>query len=170
MFDLDSVMLLRAARTLRDQAVFLSGRKLEQPPRPFLGATADPFVPAMDFRPLRLKQKLDAGADFVQTQYCFDVPRMKEDMKVVRDRALHEKVFTLVGVAPLRSAWAAGWMRANGPGAVNPDAVIDRLRSLAKGRGNQSRDGKQICIEVIQPLSEIEGVHGVRVMAYRQEE
>ena len=65
------------------------------------------------------------------------------------------------------------WIRqrcANGPGAVNPDALIDRLRGSAKGRGNQSREGTQICIEVIQPLSEIEGVHGVRVMAYRQEE
>lgn len=169
-FDLDSVNLLRTARTLRDRGTFLSGRELEEPPRLFLGAAANPFVPPYDFRPLRLKKKVEAGADFVQTQYCFDVPRMRQYMNAVRDMGLHEKAFILVGVGPLRSARAAEWMRTNVPGVVIPDAVIDRLKGVPKGRGNQAREGKKICIEVIQEVLEIEGVHGIHVMAYRQEE
>ncbi len=169
-FDLDSVNLLRTARTLRDRGAFLSGRELEVPPKLFLGAAANPFVPPYDFRPLRLKKKVEAGADFVQTQFCFDVPRMKEYMKAVRDMGLHEKVFVLVGVGPLRSAKAAEWMRANVPGVVIPDAVIARLKGVPKGRGNQAREGKKICIEIIQEVLDIEGVNGIHVMAFRQEE
>ncbi len=169
-FDLDSVNLLRAARTMRDRGVFLSDRELEESPKLFLGAAANPFVPPYDFRPLRLKKKVEAGADFIQTQYCFDVPRLKEYMSTVRDMGLHERVFMLVGVGPLRSAKAAEWMRANVPGVVIPDTVIDRLKGVPKGRGNQAREGKKICIEVIQEILDIEGVHGVHVMAFRQEE
>lgn len=169
-FDLDSINLLRTARTLRDRGAFLSGRELEEPPKLFLGAAANPFVPPYDFRPLRLKKKVEAGADFVQTQFCFDVPRMKEYMKAVRDMGLHEKVFVLVGVGPLRSAKAAEWTRANVPGVVIPDAVIARLRGVPKGRGNQAREGKKICIEIIQEVLDIEGVNGIHVMAFRQEE
>ena len=169
-FDLDSINLLRTARTLRDRGVFLSGRQLESPPRLFLGAVANPFAPPFEFRPLRLKKKIEAGADFVQTQYCFDVPRLREYMSAVRDMGLHERVFILVGVGPLRSARAAEWMRTNVPGVVIPDALIDRLRGVPKGRGNQAREGKRICIEIIRDVLEIEGVHGVHVMAYRQEE
>ena len=169
-FDFDSINLLRTARTLRDRGAFLSGRELEEPPKLFLGAAANPFVPPYDFRPLRLKKKVEAGADFVQTQFCFDVPRMKEYMKAVRDMGLHEKVFVLVGVGPLRSAKAAEWMRANVPGVVIPDAIIDRLKGVPNGRGNQAREGKKICIEIIQEVLDIEGVNGIHVMAFRQEE
>lgn len=169
-FDLDSINLLRTARTLRDKGMFLSGRELEEAPKLFLGAAANPFVPPYDFRPLRLKKKIEAGADFIQTQYCFDVPRMKEYMKAVRDMGLHERVYMLVGVGPLRSAKAAEWMRANVPGVVIPDSIIARLKGVPKGRGNQAREGKKICIEIIQEVLDIEGVHGVHVMAFRQEE
>ena len=169
-FDLDSINLLRTARTLRDKSMFLSGRELEEAPKLFLGAAANPFVPPYDFRPLRLKKKVEAGADFIQTQYCFDVPRMKEYMKAVRDMGLHERVYMLVGVGPLRSAKAAEWMRSNVPGVVIPDSIIARLKGVPKGRGNQAREGKQICIDIIQEVLDIEGVHGVHVMAFRQEE
>ena len=169
-FDLDSINLLRTARTLRDKGMFLSGRELEEAPKLFLGAAANPFVPPYDFRPLRLKKKIEAGADFIQTQYCFDVPRMKEYMEAVRDMGLHERVYMLVGVGPLRSAKAAEWMRSNVPGVVIPDSVIARLKGVPKGRGNQAREGKKICIEIIQEVLDIEGVHGVHVMAFRQEE
>src|SRR5437773_2611007 len=98
-FDLDSITLLRTARILRDKGQFLSGRKLESPPRLFLGAAENPFVPPFDFRPLRLAKKVEAGADFIQTQFCFDVPRLRQFMAKVRDLGLHEQVFILVGVA-----------------------------------------------------------------------
>ena len=167
-FDLDSISLLRTACILRDKGQFLSGRKLEAPPRLFLGAAENPFAPPHDFRPLRLGKKIEAGADFIQTQYCFDVPRLREFMARVRDLGLHERAFILIGVGPLRSAKAAEWMRAHVPGVVIPDEIIRRLKGAPAGR--QWQEGKRVCIEIIQQVREIEGVSGVHVMAYRQEE
>jgi methylenetetrahydrofolate reductase (NADPH) len=167
-FDLDSISLLRTARILRDEGRFLSGRKLEAAPRLFLGAAENPFAPPYDFRPLRLGKKVEAGADFIQTQYCFDVPRFESFMARVRDLGLHEKVFILVGVGPLRSARAAEWMRSNVPGVVIPDALIERLKGVPSNR--QRAEGKRICVEIIQQVRRIPGVRGVHVMAYRQEE
>ena len=105
-FDLDSVSLLQTIRSLRDDAQFLSGRKLTSPPRVFLGAAANPFVPPFEYRPVRLAKKIAAGAQFVQTQYCYDVARFCEYMRKVRDLGLHEQVFILAGVGPLASARA----------------------------------------------------------------
>jgi len=167
-FDLDSVTLLRTARLLCEQGQFLSGRRLDTPPRFFLGAAANPFVPPYEFRPLRLAKKVEAGAHFIQTQYCFDVPRLEEYMRAVRQLGLHERVFILVGVGPLRSAKAAEWLRTHVPGVVIPDAVIRRLRGVPAAK--QREEGKDICVEITSQVRAIEGVAGVHVMAYRQEE
>ncbi|KPV50055.1 methylenetetrahydrofolate reductase, partial [Kouleothrix aurantiaca] len=149
-FDFDSIQLLQVARTMRDRGVFLSGRKLTTPPRMFLGAAENPFAPPYDWRPHRLAKKVAAGAQFipVQTQYCFDVPRFERFMQGVRDLGVHEKVFILVGVGPLRSAKAAEFMRTRVPGVWIPDALMDRLNKTPKNR--QAEEGKQICIEIIQ--------------------
>ncbi len=165
-FDLDSISLLDTLRTMRDGGRFLSGRKLIAPPRVFLGAAENPFAPPHDFRPIRLAKKIAAGAQFIQTQYCFDLPMFERFMARVRDLGLHERAFILAGVGPLASARAARWMRANVPGVHIPDAVIERLDKAAKPR----EEGKRLCIELIQRMSEIKGVAGVHVMAYRQEE
>ena len=167
-FDLDSIQLLQVARTMRDQGVFLSGRKLATPPRLFLGAVENPFAPPFDWRPLRLAKKVAAGAQFIQTQYCFDVPRLSEFMRRVRDLGLHEQVYILVGVGPLRSLKAAEFLRSRVPGVWIPDDIMRRMAKTPQH--DQAAEGKQICIEIIQQLREIEGVHGVHVMAYRQEE
>jgi 5,10-methylenetetrahydrofolate reductase len=165
-FDLDCMSLLETVRTMRDEGRFLSGRKITSPPRVFLGAAANPFAPPYEWRPLRLAKKIAAGAQFIQTQYCFDVPMFEHFMQRVRDLGLHEKCFILVGVGPLRSAKAARWMRSNVPGVHIPDDVVRRL----EGAGNQRLEGKKLCIELIQRVAEIKGVSGVHVMAYRQEE
>jgi methylenetetrahydrofolate reductase (NADPH) len=167
-FDFDSIQLLQTARMMRDRGVFLSGRKLTTPPNFFLGAAANPFAPPREFRHLRLAKKIEAGADFIQTQYCFDMPVLVEYMRRVRDLGLHEKVFILVGVGPLRSEKAAEFMRSKVPGVHIPDAVVERLAKTHKARKRE--EGMQICIEIIQQVREIHGVHGVHVMAYRQEE
>jgi methylenetetrahydrofolate reductase (NADPH) len=165
-FDLDSISLLQTLRTLRDEQRFLSRRKLTSPPRVFLGGAANPFVPPYEHRPYRLAKKVAAGAQFVQTQYCYDVPRLREYMAGVRDLDLHEQVYILVGVGPLASARAAEWIRTHVPGIHIPDAVIRRLAGASRPRD----EGKKLCIELIQEIREIDGVHGVHVMAYRQEE
>lgn len=165
-FDLDSTSLLATIKRMRDDKTFLSGRKITTPPRIFLGAAENPFAPPYDFRPLRLAKKIAAGAQFFQTQYCFDVPLLERFMARVRDMGLHEKCFVLVGVGPLASARTARWMRSNVPGVHIPDAVIKRL----EGAADQKAEGKRICVEIIQQVRDIVGVSGVHVMAYRQEE
>jgi 5,10-methylenetetrahydrofolate reductase len=165
-FDLDSTSLLETIATMRDKRVFLSGRKITVPPQVFLGAAANPFAPPYDYRPLHLAKKIAAGAQFIQTQYCYDMPLLERFMAKVREQGLHRKAFIIVGVGPLASARAARWMRSNVPGIHVPDPVVARL----EGAKDQRLEGKKICIELIQQIREIEGVAGVHVMAYRQEE
>ncbi|WP_448954590.1 methylenetetrahydrofolate reductase [Labrys neptuniae] len=165
-FDLDSTALLSTIRTMRDEQRFLSGRKITTPPAMFLGAAANPFVPPYDFRPINLAKKVQAGAQFIQTQYCFDVPLLERFMARIRDMGLHEKCFILVGVGPLASARTAKWMRSNVPGVHVPDDIVKRL----EGAQDQKEEGKRLCIDIIQQVREIKGVAGVHVMAYRQEE
>ena len=167
-FDLDSITLLKTARSMCRQSRFMSGRELEVAPRFFLGAAANPFVPPFDFRPHRLAKKVEAGADFIQTQSCFDVPRLHQFMRAVRDLGLTEKVYILAGVGPLRSARAAEWIRKNVPGVYIPDVVIARLKGVRAEK--QVDEGKRLCVETIQQVREIPGISGVHVMAYRQEE
>ena len=167
-FDLDSLQLLRTIRTMRDEGRYMSGRKISVPPRLFLGAASNPFAPPLDWRPDRMAKKIEAGADFFQSQYCFDVPRFETFMKRVRELGLHEKAYFLVGVGPLRSERAAEFMRSKVPGVHIPDEVVERLRKTPKERKRE--EGKKICVEIIQQVREIEGVHGVHLMAYRQEE
>jgi 5,10-methylenetetrahydrofolate reductase len=165
-FDLDSMSLLETIRIMRDNGKFLSGRKLTTPPQLFLGAAVNPFAPPFDFRPIHLGKKIAAGAQFVQTQYCFDVPMFKTFMAKARDLGHTEKVFVLVGVGPLASAKTAKWIRSNVPGIHIPDAIIKRL----EGAQDQKAEGKRLCIDIINEVKEIPGVSGVHVMAYRQEE
>ena len=164
-FDLDSVSLLRTLRTMRDDGTFLSGRKLSTPPRIFLGAAENPCIPPVEWRADRLEKKVRAGADFIQTNYIFDVPVFGEFMKRVRDMGLDERVFILAGVGPLASAKTARWMRRNVPGVHIPEAIIDHLEKAA----NPAEEGKKLCIDMIQQVREIAGVKGVHVMAYRRE-
>ncbi|MFI5020617.1 MAG: methylenetetrahydrofolate reductase [Alphaproteobacteria bacterium] len=165
-FDLDSLSLLELARTLRDEGRFQSGRKLASPPRFFLGAAENPFAPPYAWRARRLAKKVAAGAQFIQTQYCFDVPRLKAFMAEVEELGLLGKVFILVGVGPLPSARTAEWLRSHVPGVHIPDAVVRRLSSAADAK----REGRRLCVELIQEIRALKGVAGVHVMAYRQEE
>ncbi len=165
-FDLDCMSMLETIRTMRDEQKFLSGRKLTSPPNVFLGAAINPFAPPFDFRPYRLAKKVAAGAQFVQSQYIFDVPMFREYMKRVVDMGLHEKCYILAGVGPLASGKTARWIRSNVPGIHIPDHVIERLEGAEK----QKAEGKKLCIDIINEVKEIEGVSGIHVMAYRQEE
>lgn len=165
-FDLDCMSLLRTIKQMRDDGRFLSGRKITAPPQVFLGAAINPFAPPYEFRALRLAKKIEAGAQFVQSQYCFDIPMLERYMDQVRDQGLDEKCFILIGVGPLASAKAANWIRTNVPGIHIPDSIIERL----KGAQDQKLEGKNICIEMLQQVHEMKGVSGAHVMAYRQEE
>jgi methylenetetrahydrofolate reductase (NADPH) len=164
-FDVDCMSMLNMLRTMRDEERFLSGRHLTSPPRVFLGAAANPFGPPLDYRPYRLAKKISAGAQFIQTQYCFDIEMFENYMKTVRDDGSHEKAFILAGVGPLASAKSAEWIRDNVPGVHIPDSVVERLRGAKK----QADEGISLCVDMINQLREIDGVHGVHIMAFRQE-
>jgi methylenetetrahydrofolate reductase (NADPH) len=165
-FDLDCISLLDIARRLRDEGCFESGRKLTSRPKIFLGAAENPFVPPFDRRAERLATKVAAGAQFIQTQYCFDVPLLRRFMARVDGLGLLGGVFILVGVGPLPSAKTAEWLRRHVAGVHIPDAVVLRLAGAADPRA----EGRRLCVELIQEIREIKGVSGVHVMAYRQEE
>jgi methylenetetrahydrofolate reductase (NADPH) len=164
-FDFDSLTLLRTIRTMRDEGVFLSGRHITRRPHMFLGAAENPCVPPEDWRPERLAKKVEAGAEFIQTNYVFDLPPFERFMARIRDLGLDKRVYILAGVGPLASAKAARWMRTHVPGIHIPDAVIDRLERAAK----PAAEGTELCIELMQRIREIPGVAGIHVMAYRRE-
>lgn len=165
-FDLEGPTLIDAIRRMRDDARYLSGRVIADPPRMFIGAAENPFAPPLESRPQRLRMKIEAGAQFVQTQYCFDLPVLAEFMRRVREMGLDEKAHILIGVGPLASAGAARWLRANVAGVHVPDALITRL----EGAHDQAAEGRMICVELMQQIREIKGVSGVHLMAFRQEE
>lgn len=167
-FDLDSLTLLEMARTLRDKGTFLSGRKLASPPEYFLGAVENPFAPPFDFRPFRLAKKIAAGAQFIQTQFCFDVSRLENFLDVARQHPLFERAALLVGVGPIRSAKSAEWMRSKVPGVYIPDAIVRRIMGVLPK--DQQQEGKRVCIEIIQQLRELAGIRGIHLMAYKHEE
>jgi methylenetetrahydrofolate reductase (NADPH) len=158
--------LLETARTLRDEHHFLSGRKISYAPRVLLGAAENPFAPPVQWRAERLGKKVEAGAQFIQTQFCYDVPMLRAFLSHADAAGVLERVFILVGVGPLRSAKAAEWIRTHVPGVHIPDAIVKRLA----GAADQGLEGRRICTELIQEIRTLKGVHGVHLMAYRQEE
>ena len=167
-FDLDSVSLLKTAKTLCEKGTFLSGRKLSCQPKLLWGAGENPFALPYELRPLRVAKKVAAGAKFIQTQFCFDIRRFQEFMKRTVGLGVTEKAYVLAGIGPIRSVRIAEWMKINVPGVVIPDRVINHLRAVPVRL--QREEGKKICIDMISQIKDIPGVRGVHVMAYRQEE
>ena len=167
-FDLDSVQLLWALRTMRDQHVLLSGRKLDPAPDCFLGAVENPFAPPVEFRADRLGKKVAAGAQFVQTQFVFDVPAFARWMAQVRDLGLTENCAILAGVGAVRSVKALDYMQSHVPGVEVPDHVFQRLRSVPPG--HQANEGIKLAAEIVQQVAEIAGVAGVHLLVAGNEQ
>ncbi len=164
-FDLDSVSLLGTIKIMRDEARFLSGRPLDSAPNLFLGSTINPFVPPVRNRVDQLAKKIKAGAQYIQSQYCFDLDLLKPFMKRAVDEGLTNDCFILIGVGILASARTARWLRENVPGVHIPDDIIDRLEASK----DQKTEARKISVELMQKIKEIEGVSGIHVMAYKQE-
>ncbi len=160
-FDLESVDLARIAAGMRDEGVLPGGRKIDSPPRFFIGAADTPIDPPPDWRPDSLRRKLDAGARFVQTQLCFDIGLIGRYVGRLADFGLAERLFILIGLGPLASARSARWMRDRLWGVTIPDALIDRM----EGAADPEAEGIAICAELIQRLAEIPGVAGAHLMA-----
>lgn len=168
-FDIDSIQLVNTVRIMRDDEKFLGGDDLDVAPKMFVGAAANPFADPFAIRARRLKKKVDAGADFIQTQCIYNVPKFKEWMKQVVDMGLHERTAILAGVTPLKSFRMAKYMATNVAGMDIPEDVLKRMKDVPKEKGAGAREGKKICIETIQELREVEGVKGVHIMAIEWE-
>jgi len=164
-FDIDSISLLRKTAQMRDAGTFASGRKLAVAPNLFLGATANPFVPPYRDRVDNLQRKIEAGAQFIQTQFCFDVPMLADFMREVRARGLHKRCAIIVGVGTLSSAKALKRMADHVPGVHIPDTVLTRIAAAV----DQKAEAKAVLIETMRAVAEIDGVGGVHLMGYRNE-
>ncbi len=167
-FDLDSIQLLWTLRTMRDQHILLSGRRLDPAPECFLGAVENPFAPPAGFRAERLGKKVAAGAQFVQTQFVFDVPAFAGWMGQVRDLGLAERCAILPGVGPVRSRRALDFMRDQVPGVYIPDEVYRRLNGVPADR--TAAEGVKLAAETVRRLAEIPGVAGVHLLAAGNEQ
>ncbi len=163
-FEIDSINLVRVLRMMRDDQVFENGNEIPKiAPEFFIGAAANPFAPPHDFRPLRLAKKVAAGAQFIQTQLIFNVPRFREYMKQVVAMGLHEKTAILAGIGPVRSLRAALFMKDEIAGMDIPNEIVERLKGLDKEEA--AAEGVNICLEIAEEVRQIEGVKGFHVMA-----
>ncbi len=167
-YDLDSIQLVRMVKDMRDEKKFQCGDEMAVEPRLFIGAAENPFADPFEFRVTRLAKKVEAGADFIQTQIIYNVDKFAEWMKGVRDRGLHERVKILAGVAPIKSMGAARYMKTKVPGMDVPDSVIERLQGVTKEQ--VSREGIKLCVDIINQVRQIEGVAGIHLMAIEWEE
>jgi len=166
--DLDSVSLIRMYKDMRDEKRFQCGEVMDVAPPLYIGCAENPFGDPLEFRALRLKKKVEAGADFVQTQCIFNVPRFKQWMEEVRALGLHQEVKILAGITPIKSAGMANHMQKSVPGMDVPQEIFDRIASKDKGEPQQA-EGKELAVEMIKELAEVEGVAGVHVMAIEWE-
>ncbi len=167
--DLDAVSLIKMFKDMRDEKKFDCGDEMDVEPRLFIGCAENPFADPFELRALRLKKKVEAGADFMQTQCIFNIPKFKEWMKAVRALGLHQEVKILAGLTPLKGVGAAKYMKNFVPGMDVPQEIVDRMASVEKGPAAQA-EGKKLAVEMIKEIAEIEGVAGVHLMAVEWEE
>lgn len=167
-YDIDSTHLLRIARIMRDEGTYLSGRPLGHPPSFLLGAVENPFAPPLEFRPMRLGKKVEAGAEFIQTQIVFNVARMRIFMARAHELGLVPSVPILGGVFILRSAQGARYLRDRVPGIDVPQEIVDRMDATPRER--QRREGVLIALETVASLREIRGIGGIHLMSIGGEE
>jgi methylenetetrahydrofolate reductase (NADPH) len=167
-FDLDSIQFIQAVRRMRDEGRIIGGEELSEPPQLFIGAVANPFADPFDYRVVRLSKKVAAGAEFIQTQCVYNLKRFAEWMRQVCDRGLDKKVCILGGVTPLKSVRMAEYMSKQVAGMDVPDDIIDRMKGVDPK--DQRREGIKIAVETVGALKEIEGVHGVHIMAIEWED
>jgi 5,10-methylenetetrahydrofolate reductase len=165
LWDLDSIHLLRTMRVLGDRGTYLSGRSLDEAPRLFVGAVENPFAPPQEFRAMRLQTKVEAGADFVQTQIVFNVPRLRAFMERATELGVTERCYVMPSVCVPRSAQAARYLRDEVPGIDVPEEVIRRLEGVPADR--QPDEGVRLALEILAEIRELPGVAGVHLIAIK---
>jgi len=163
-FDLTSRSIIELAQGMCEEGKTASGRELTGRPNLFLGAADAPLDPPAEWRPDGLLEKIEAGAEFVQTQFCFEPAVVKRYLAVLEDFGVLEKASIIIGIGPIASARSARWMNANLYGVSIPDETIRRL----EGARDEAAEGLEICVELIRAYQQLPGVSGVHVMAPAQ--
>ena len=164
-YDIDSIQLISTVKRMCDEGKFINGEQIDEPPKIFIGAAANPFAEPFEWRVHRLAKKIRAGVDFIQTQCIYDMKRFREWMRQAEELGLTEKVYILAGITPLKSGGMARYMAKNVSGIIIPDEIIDRMVKAKK----PADEGIQLCVEQIQELREIKGVRGIHLMAIEWE-
>lgn len=165
-FDFDSIVELQAFDALRREGKLVGGEVIKDPPKVYLGCAENPFATPYEFRVSRLGKKVAAGADFCQTQAIFDMDMFEKWMDEIRSRGLDKKIHILAGVIPMKSAGAARYMKNKVPGMIVPNHIVDRMKSAKDAK----EEGIKLCLEQIDHLKTVKGVHGVHIMAVAWEE
>jgi methylenetetrahydrofolate reductase (NADPH) len=160
-FDLDTRGLLETAHAMRTAHRLPSGTEIKGEVKLLLGAADLPVDPPADWDPAALRVKMQAGADFIQTQFCMDMGVVRRYAARLLELGIAQRLPILIGIAPIPSARSARWMREKLYGTVIPDAIVDRLERAS----DPKREGKRICLELLQELVEIPGVAGAHIMA-----
>lgn len=165
-FDVDSIQLIAIVKGLRDNAMQESGDSIESSTPFLIGAAWTPLGPPEEFRIIRLSKKIAAGADFIQTQAVFDMPRFAAQVTKARDLGLTDRAAILAGIIIPRSAKMLKYMDQNVPGVTVPEALIKRM----EGVKDQKAEGLKVTVELIQEARAIAGVRGVHLQAIESEE
>lgn len=161
-YDLDSIQLIKVVRDMRDNGIFQSGDKiLAGNPDIFIGAATNPFADPYEFRVDRLEKKIEAGADFIQTQSVFNLDRFDTWMDEVRSRGLDREIHILAGVTPLKSLKMTERMKFHVPGVDIPDDIYDRM----KNADHTKQEGHDIALSLINEIKKIKGIHGIHITA-----
>ena len=166
-FDIDSMQLIHMVKTMRDEGIFAGGDTIDEPPRMFIGAAANPFVDPFEFNVRRLAKKIRSGADFIQTQCIYNMTKFQDFVRGALDMGLLENAYLLAGVTPLKSVGMARYMQGRVPGMEVPEEIVRRLAGVPKER--QAEEGIEIACEQIALLKEMKGVAGIHLMAIEWE-
>lgn len=169
-FDLDAVQMLWMLRRMRDEGVYLDGRKMKARPQWFLGTAASPFGAPPKYEAIRMHKKVNAGAQFVQTQPVFDHGRFLDWLEALDRRNLLDKVYILAGLVPLKSAKAAHYMAEEVSGVYIPPEVLKRMDAAGDDKVAQQETGVAIALEMIEKLKATPGIRGLHIMAVHWEE
>lgn len=169
--DLDAIQMLWILRRMRDEGRYMDGREIKTPPRYFLGAAASPFASEPKFQALREHKKVNAGAQFFQTNLVYDTGRMETWLDELAKRGVLDKVYILIGITPLKTLKMARYLNEDVPGVSIPDALMKRMEA-AENAGNAQEEGMQIALELVEQIRgyEGQGVHGLHIMAVGWEE
>jgi methylenetetrahydrofolate reductase (NADPH) len=165
-YDIDPIHLIQMIKTLRDKRQLMNGQTISGEVAMYIGAVTNPRIDSTGLALLGLRKKIDAGADFIQTQAVFDVASFRAWMELVRQQGLHEKTHILASVLPIKSVEMAHRMSEGIPGLRIPASLVERMEKAPDAK----EVGAKICIEIVEELKAVPGVHGIHIMAVAWEE